>query len=145
MLVKEIMNRNVVKVEPETSVREAARSMADNHVGSVIVVKNGSVVGIATDRDVLLALADGENTDFDTAPVSDIMTRYVHYIRADSDVRKAVEMMAEFKVKKLPVLDGEKVAGIITVSDIAAAHPQIDGDVRKMLLKKAEDDRRKRI
>jgi len=136
MLVKDIMNRNVVRVEPETSVREAARSMADNHVGSVIVMKNGSVVGIATDRDILLALADGEGKDFDSIPISDIMTRYVHYVSAESDVKKAVAMMAEFKVKKLPVLSGEKVIGVLTVSDIAAAYPQMDEDVRKMLLKK---------
>jgi CBS domain-containing protein len=135
VLVREVMSSPVVSVPPETSIREAARIMADNHVGSVIVIKNGKVVGIVTDRDILLLLAEGSRNDFDSLPVSEIMTRYVHYIQAGSDVNRAVEMMTEFKVKKLPVLSGEKIVGIITVSDIAAAYPQIDENVKKMLLK----------
>ncbi|HKZ45618.1 MAG TPA: CBS domain-containing protein [archaeon] len=123
MLVEEVMNKNVVVTEPEASIREVARTMADNHIGSVIVVKNGEIVGIVTDRDVLICLAKDGMADIDQIKVKEIMTRWVITVRPIDSIEKAIELMTKYKIKKLPVVKNEKIVGILTASDIAILHP----------------------
>ncbi|MCX6815547.1 MAG: CBS domain-containing protein [Candidatus Aenigmarchaeota archaeon] len=122
MLVRDVMKRDVVSAAPEISLEEAAVIMTDNHVGCIVIKKNERVVGILTDRDVLLKVAEG-GTEFEVVTAGAIMTRFVIYINPDANLEKAVKMMKENKIKKLPVLENEKLVGIITTTDIALAAP----------------------
>ncbi len=132
MLVGEIMNRHVFKAAPEMSMREAARIMADNRVGSIVVEKNGRMSGIVTEHDILLAVAESKE-DFDSLAISGIMTRYVIYISPDAKIEKAAELMISRGIKKLPVIENDKIQGIITTSDIVAAEPELMKSVSKLM------------
>lgn len=137
MLVKEIMNKQVVTAEADTRLRDVMKLMADNHIGSVIIVKNKKPVGIITDRDVLLCLAeDLESADTKTA--GDVMARWLITIGPESTVEKAATAMLENDIKKLPVMENDKLVGIITTSDIVAAEPKMVRDLSAIIRRKAK-------
>jgi CBS domain-containing protein len=134
MLVKDVMNKKTITVEPETSVREAIRMMIDNHIGSVVVVKNNRTVGIMTERDVLIELATNRDRDIDQLKVVDIMTRWIVTVKPDDTVEKAIDLMIKNKIKKLPVVNNEKLVGVITSSDIAVLEPKLIEKLSSLLL-----------
>jgi CBS domain-containing protein len=135
MLVREAMNIGVITADPGISIREAARIMTDNRIGCIIIEKNQRLVGIITDRDILIAFAKNEINP-DVTAVGEIMTRYVIYISPDSQLEKAMDLMDKYKIKKLPVMDNEKIVGIITSSDIALAEPQVARTLGKLMARK---------
>lgn len=133
MLVKEVMNKNVITTGPETSVRDAIRIMTDNHIGSVVVVKNNKIVGIMTERDVLLTIAENSRIDVDKLKVADVMTRWIITVKPNDTIEKAIELMMENKIKKLPVVKNNKLVGIITASDIAVIQPKLIEKIANLL------------
>jgi CBS domain-containing protein len=136
MHVKDVMRREVLTVSPETRIKEAARTLSDNHIGSLIVVKNEKVAGIITERDILRSLADSEKDEIESKIVEDAMTHYVIPITSGSNVESAVKLMIENKIKKLPVIDNGKLVGIITASDIITAQPDMIKSIRRLLSRK---------
>jgi len=132
MLVKEIMTRNVASARPETPLREAAEIMADNHIGCLVVKLDGKISGIITDRDILLAVADERNRNLDSLKVKDFMTNYAITIRSSSPVEKAVQLMIENRIKKLPVVESDRLVGMITMSDIIWAQPKLMGQLSQI-------------
>jgi len=116
------MTRKVMTTGPETSIKEAARTLADNHIGSLVVVKKKKPIGILTERDILHVLAESRDDGKDkigSKEVGDVMTNYVISVAPSSTVQKAVKLMTENKIKKLPVIDNkDKLVGIITASDV---------------------------
>jgi len=131
MLVEEVMNRNVVVAKPTVTLREAAKVMGDMNMGSLVIFEEGKILGIVTSTDVLKAI--GEGKDPDKTLVQDIMTRDVITVQADDDLEKAVEIMIENKIKRLPVLKSGKLVGIITVSDIAIVEPKIIAQIAALI------------
>lgn len=125
MLVKEIMTRNVISVRPDRPLREAAEIMADNHIGCLVVRTDGKLAGIITDRDILVFIADESHRNLDSYKVKDAMTEYVITIGPDKPVEKAVQIMTGNRIKKIPVLDDDRLVGIITMSDIIWAQPRL--------------------
>jgi CBS domain-containing protein len=132
MLVKDIMTRNVVIVHRDTALREAAEIMADNHIGCLVVKSDGKISGIITDRDILVFIADERHKNLDSFRVKDVMTDYVITIRSTSPIEKAVQLMNENRIKKIPVVDDERLAGIITMSDIICAQPKLVGQLSQV-------------
>ena len=123
MLVREIMNREVVTVEETVTVQEAARLMSEHTVGCLIVVKNKELIGIVTERDFLSkVIVEGKNPA--KTPVKNIMTREVVLGKPDLDVQEAVDIMHEKGIKKLPIVEGNKLVGILTVSDVCTVEPK---------------------
>ncbi len=120
LTVKDIMNKKVLTIEPDKKLRDAARIMNENDVGSLIVVKGGEVVGIITERDVVRATAEGLNPD--ETKVSDLMTTEVFTVLPETSVLKAIEMMRAHGIRHLPVVDGEgRLVGIVSLRDLAHA------------------------
>lgn len=118
MLLMDLVNRAPVTVLPETSVIDAARAMRDRNVGSVIVYEEGSVIGILTDRDVVLALADGRFVDPDQ-PVSGIMTRNPVCLASRDDVDTGLARMRSHGVRRMPVLNDQgELVGIVSLDDM---------------------------
>jgi len=66
MLVKDVMKRSVITTDPETNIKEAAKMLADNHIGSLVVVKNNKVIGIITEKDILYCLAESGEGEIDS-------------------------------------------------------------------------------
>ena len=129
MLVRDIMIRNVICADPDISIREAARIMTDNHIGGIMLKKYGNVVGIVTDRNVLEAVADEKEDE----KVGDIMARYLISVEPDATVDSAAEIMIKNKIKRLPVIEGEKLVGIVTSTDIVAASPSVPKEMKSLV------------
>lgn len=119
MKVKECMCSQVSCVKPETTLKDVAKMMQENHVGCIPVCdQKNSVVGLVTDRDLVLR-GIACNKDTNTTPVSEIMTTNVYTVAPDAEVTEASKIMCECQVKRVPVIDNATIVGIITLGDLA--------------------------
>lgn len=120
MKVKDCMCHDVAYVNPDCSVEDCAKLMCNNHIGCVPVCNTEKqIVGLITDRDIILRTV-GCGKDIKNIPVSDIMTCKVCCCEADVDISEAEKIMSENQIRRLPVVDNNKVIGIITLGDLAA-------------------------
>jgi CBS domain-containing protein len=124
MLVKEIMAKQVITIDREATVYDACMMYKEKKVGCLVVTKGESCVGIVTERD-LIERTICQQRDPKTTQVHEIMSHDIKVINALDTVEKALEIMKHHKIKKLPVILSEKVVGIITVTDIAKARPDL--------------------
>ena len=115
-LVKQIMNTSIVSVDSSITATNAAKMMEDTGVGAVIVLENNLPVGIVTDRDFAIKIT-AHSYPIDT-PIRRIMSSPLISIDSDSDLWVASDLMSTRNVKKLPVIDDDKVVGILTSSDL---------------------------
>lgn len=107
----------IFSVTPSTTVKEAARLMTDNHIRCVIVLDEGNMVGVFTERDVLRRVVMGDLIPTDTL-VESVMTKDVSTAAPSTLVHKALELMGNGKHGHLPVLKDGKLIGLISISDI---------------------------
>ena len=118
----EVMTREPVSCEATDSIRRVAEIMKSEDVGSVPVVDSKStrrLVGIVTDRDIVVKVLAGSG-QVESATVRDAMTANPASVREDEDVNRAVALMSERQVRRMPVVDAEgKLAGIIAQADVA--------------------------
>ncbi|MHA7734503.1 CBS domain-containing protein [Nitrosopumilus sp. S6] len=114
--VKEIMNNSVLSIDSSVSATDAAKMMEDSGVGAITVLENGSPIGIVTDRDFAIKIT-AHSYPIDT-PVRRIMSSPLISIDPDSDLWTASDLMSTRNVRKLPVIDDDRVVGIITSSDL---------------------------
>jgi len=128
MKVHEVMTREVELISPHHTLEQAAQLMAELDAGVLPVSDKDRLVGIITDRDIVIrAVATGE--DPMCTQVGDAMTRQVGYCCEEDDVDRAVEIMARLRVRRLPVLDRhERLVGIVSLADIAARDPRRSGE-----------------
>jgi len=131
VLVKDIMNKNVVVGKPDVTIREVSKVMAQLHIGSMVIVEGGKIVGIVTERNVLNSVARGKDPDITV--VSDIMSKDVVTIEPDKKVEEAVDLMVKHKIKKLPVVRDDKIVGIITASDIVVVEPKLIENIASLI------------
>jgi CBS domain-containing protein len=119
MKVAEAMTRAVDLLPAETTVQAAAKRMAEQDVGAVLIGSAGDVEGILTDRDVLIRVVV-KGADPAAVTVCDVMSSTVFTCREDAPADEAFEMMRTRQIRRLPVMGGDgKVAGVITMSDLA--------------------------
>jgi CBS domain-containing protein len=111
-------------VEPGVTLADAAREMAQDDVGALPVCENGKLVGMLTDRDIVVrAIAEGR--DPSATKVSDIVERTeVVTIGADDSLEEALRTMKEHGVRRLPVIDGHELIGVVSQADIAKNCPE---------------------
>jgi CBS domain-containing protein len=120
MKVSESMTAGVEVVSPQEPIAQAARTMRDKEVGFLPVLENGKLVGIVTDRDMVIrGVARDLRPD---APVRDVMSRELLYCFDDEDLDDAAAKMSDNQVRRLPVLTRDMtLIGVITLGDIAQA------------------------
>lgn len=123
MLVRNIMNRRVIVAKPDISIKEASKIMDNLHIGSLIIMEEGKIVGIVTSSDILRAIA--ENKDPETTILENIMSKNVVTIEPDKKIEDAVDLMIKYKIKKLPVVENNELVGIVTASDIIVVEPTL--------------------
>jgi CBS domain-containing protein len=116
MTVRELVGGEVIWVAPEATMRSAAVSMKGNGVGSVAVEVDGALEGILTERDILDAVADGADLDFER--VDRWMTSYPDSIDPDMQVTEAAQWMLASGYRHIPVLDGSRILGMISIKDV---------------------------
>jgi CBS domain-containing protein len=117
MQVKQIMTTDVRTVSPNDTVTKAASIMEQLNVGSVPVTDNNRVVGIVTDRDIVLrGVAKGKDSN---QKISEIMTTNIKYVSPEVDVHTAADIMAENQIRRLPVVENDNLVGIVAIGDLA--------------------------
>ena len=117
MNIREVMTPNPRCVTPNETIQVAARIMRDEDTGAVPVVENGKVLGMVTDRDIVIrAVADGAQSD---RPVRDIVSGDPVCATPEMSTRDASKLMAEHQVRRLPVVDGDRLVGIVSIGDLA--------------------------
>lgn len=117
MNIRDVMTPNPRTVSPNDSIQNAARLMRDEDTGVIPVVENGRPVGLVTDRDIVVrAVADGGQMD---RPVSDIATTNLVAVTPEMSTREANELMREHQVRRLPVVEGERLVGMVSLGDLA--------------------------
>jgi CBS domain-containing protein len=149
MLVGKICNREVVFVEPGTSIAEAARLMREHHVGGLVVVKEKFgkrvPVGIITDRDLVIEVI-AEGVDMRDISVGDIMSDQLVTAREGDDLLETLKMMRAGGIRRLPVIDDDgALAGILTVDDLIDLFSEQIADLARLIAfeQKREQERRK--
>jgi CBS domain-containing protein len=116
--VREIMTPNPRTVSPEQSVVEAARIMRDEDVGSLPVVEDDRLVGVVTDRDIVVRVI-AEGRDPSSTSVGQIESRDVVAVTPDQDLDQALAEMARHQVRRLPVVEGDRLVGVVAQADVA--------------------------
>ena len=118
--VSDILSRkgsNAISVTPDTPVIDALKVMADNNIGSVLVMENNKYMGIITERDycrkVILKGKNSTNTK-----VSEIMTSDLPHIKPEDTVEHCMELMTDSKIRYLPVFVKDELKGIISITDV---------------------------
>lgn len=122
--VGDLATGDVVSIEPDRPLREAARTMSANGVGSVVVFSHDDLVGILTERDLMRTMADG--VDPDTATVKEHMTAEVVTAGADWEVYEAAAEMTEQHIRHLVVTDGGDVIGVLSVRDVLMSGQRVE-------------------
>jgi CBS domain-containing protein len=122
--VGDVMVREVITVDENSTVKEAVDIMNEFQIGSLIVLGKGKAMGIVTERDFLRRVIAGAK-DAENTKVREIMTVPLVVVEPSTDLEEAVKLMFHRKIKKLAVVDGKKLVGIVTLTDIARFQPQM--------------------
>jgi CBS domain-containing protein len=117
--VGDIMTTGLFAIEPTTTVAEAATVMGERRIGSALVMESDRLIGIFTERDIVRAL--GEHFDAAGHPVSDWMTPDPVTVSPSTSAQDALRLMLEGNFRHLPVEDGGRVSGIVSMRDLTAA------------------------
>jgi CBS domain-containing protein len=116
--IAEVMSSNVRTVTPDTTLREAAEIMRDGDVGDVVVTESGRLKGILTDRDIVVRCLAGGG-DPHTARVREVCSEEIVTVPRQSSLKDAVHAMRTATVRRLPVVEGDEVVGLVTMGDLA--------------------------
>ena len=131
--IRALMVRKVITLQAHASVYQAVRLMNENKIGCLVIVRNGETVGILTERDLLERVLEKCKNPKETN-IFEVMTSHVITGNPDMGLHEAARFMFENKVKKLPLVEGNKLAGIVTLTDIARA-TSVDEETIKLVEK----------
>jgi CBS domain-containing protein len=116
--VKDVMTANPTTCAPQASVVDAAKVMAQEDVGSSPIVEGDRLVGVVTDRDIVIRVV-AEGRDPQSTTIGEIASRDLVTVSPDDDLDRALELMAENQVRRLPVVEADTLVGIVAQRDIA--------------------------
>jgi CBS domain-containing protein len=116
--IRELMTPNPVTLPGTASVHEAACAMRDQDIGDVVVIEHKQVCGIVTDRDIVVRTI-AEAQDPATMKLGDICSHSLLTVKPTDSVEHAVRLMRTHAIRRLPVVDGGKAVGIVSLGDLA--------------------------
>ncbi len=128
MNVRDVMTSNPRTCQPHSTIKEAAILMRDEDTGVIPVVSDGKVVGMVTDRDIVVrAVAEGGSFD---QHLHDVLSGDIVFATPDMPTSEAADLMAEHQIRRLPVIENGKLVGIVSLGDLAVkdARDQRTGD-----------------
>lgn len=142
--VEDVMVKEVVTIDDDVTVKEAADVMNKFDIGCLIAVRKGKAMGILTERDILKRIvACGE--DPVKIKVKDVMTSPLVVAEPGMDLGEAVKLMFQMKIKKLPVVDGKRIVGLVSLTDIARFQPQVISILKQLAAKQTAPKSMKKI
>ncbi|MCP8319038.1 MAG: CBS domain-containing protein [Candidatus Methylarchaceae archaeon HK01B] len=118
--MREAMIKKVVTIDSEESVAEACKIMGDKRIGSLIVTIQDKPLGIFTERDLLSKIIS-KGLKLEEIKIRDYMSAPLTVINPDFDLKEAARIMEQLKIRRLPVIEDEKLVGILTSADITRA------------------------
>jgi CBS domain-containing protein len=116
-----VKERKIYSVDAATTVLEAARFMKENNVGALPVLRDGALVGIFSERDIMNRVVAAGRTP-GTTPVAEVMTANPRVVPADETVEECLFIMREFGFRHLPIVDGNELKGLVSLRDILIRH-----------------------
>jgi CBS domain-containing protein len=117
MKIRDVMTSNPRTVSPNDTIQAAARIMQSEDTGAVPVVNNGRVLAVVTDRDIVVrVVAEGGSL---SSPVGDIASKSVVVATPEMSTREAGELMSEHQIRRLPVVENDRLVGIVSIGDLA--------------------------
>lgn len=122
--VEDVMVKEVVKIDADVTIKEAAGVMNKFEIGCLIAVGKGKAAGILTERDLLKRVV-AEGKDASQLRVRDVMTSPLVVAEPSMDLGEAVKLMFKMKIKKLPVVADRRLVGLVSLTDIARFQPQM--------------------
>ena len=122
--LRDVMSGNPVTMHTGTTVLEAARKMRDDDIGDVLVLRDGTVGGIVTDRDIVVRVL-AEGLDPQSVSVSQIMSDDVECLSPDDSLERATELMREKAIRRVPIVENGEPIGIVSIGDLAV---EADGE-----------------
>ena len=126
MRVKDCMGeRELVQATPDTNLNEIAKLMDTNHIGCIPICNEQKVVGLVTDRDIVIR-AISANMDCNNTKVSDIMNTNIVKTTPDTSIEDALDVMEKNKIRRLPVIEDNKLIGMLSIGDLANNLSEVD-------------------
>jgi CBS domain-containing protein len=107
----------IISVPPDATVLESINIMADNNVGALLVMQDGKIAGIISERDIVRKV-DRLGKTSATTKVSDIMTEKVLYVNASQPIQECMALMTEKRIRHLPVFENDQLIGVISIGDV---------------------------
>lgn len=128
--VADVMTRDVRTMRPDDSVVEAAKCMDELNVGVIPVCDGDKLVGMVTDRDIVVRGVAAQQGELKAMKLADVMSAHVRCVHEGDDVDRVLGEMADAQIRRMPVVDREqRLVGIVTLGDIAAKNPGAQEDV----------------
>jgi len=123
MLIRDVMTEHVMTIRPDASIFDIARLMRDEDIGAIPVVEKEKLIGIVTDRDIVVrAIADSQLSHHIDA--RSVMSHRLLYCFADQNVEDVLENMGEMQVRRMPVVDRDKrLVGVVSIGDLSGKAP----------------------
>ncbi len=144
--VADVMTRGVRSMAPTDTLVKAAQAMEELNVGAIPVCEGDRLVGMVTDRDIVVRCV-AQEMDIKSCKLADIMSGHVRTVRESDDVNEVLNEMSSARIRRMPVVDSQDhLVGIVSLGDIAAKHPQVKGEAATSLgeiSSPAEPDRSK--
>jgi CBS domain-containing protein len=134
--VEDVMVKEVVTIDDNVTVKEAADVMNKFEIGCLIAVRKGKALGILTERDILKRIV-ADAKDAAKTKVKEVMTSPLVVAEPSMDLAEAVKLMFQMKIKKLPVVDGKRLVGLVSLTDIARFQPQVISILKQLAAKQA--------
>ncbi len=142
--VEDVMVREVITLDEDATVREASEIMNKFEIGCLIAVSKGKAMGIITERDLLKRVV-AEARDAKKTKVKDIMSSPLVVVEPNLELEEAVKLMFQMKIKKLPVVDGKRLMGLVSLTDIARFQPQMIKILKQLVAKQAPPKSMKKV
>tara|TARA_R110000850_G_scaffold50228_25_gene123449 strand:- start:4254 stop:4670 length:417 start_codon:yes stop_codon:yes gene_type:complete len=132
MQVRDVMSKDPALVTPSTTIKEAAKTMANEKMGFLPVGENDRLQGTLTDRDIVLR-ATSEGKDAESTHVKEIYSDELFYCNEDQPLEEVAQIMGSQQVRRLPVVNTDKrFVGVISIGDVAQhINPSITGEILK--------------
>src|SRR5687767_14855021 len=116
--IREVMTQNPECASGETTVADAAKLMRDKDFGGVLCMNGDDVTGFLTDRDIAVRVV-AEGKDPNSTTISDVATTDLHTLSPDDSVEDAIELVRKHNIRRVPVVEGAKPVGIVSIGDLA--------------------------
>ena len=139
--VRDAMTEEPRSIDASASVVEAARLMREQHIGSLPVTEDERLVGMITDRDITTRVV-AESAVLETTSVGDVYSRDLISVEPNSDLEEALRLMARHQVRRLPVVEDDRLVGMVAQADIALKEKERTGELVGAISEPSEEERK---